>query len=163
MDVKQCECDALVLLRRMAGTYSAFIETSGPADYRYARVIKGMSSLYGEMSKHLEDQLNKLEYQGEAGEEARVLLSVTRQYTEMKNPITAMDILRDGLHQKPVVRQLFLCGRPYSPGKEVPLSQDVYELLHLMSSDDGTPEEAEEAFDKLYSEHTCESGEEAEE
>ena len=163
MEVKQCECDALVLLRRMTSRFGAYIELDGTADHRYPRVIKGIESMYGEMSKHLEDQLKRPEYQGESGEEARTLLSVTGQYMEMNNPVIAFDLLRDGIHQKPAVRQLFLCGEPYSPENESPLSQKVYQVLHKMSSDDGTPEEAEEEFDQLYSGHTCSSGEEEEE
>ena len=156
MDVKQCECDALALLRRMAGVYAYQLTAGSRADRNFAIIA-------GEMSSHIESQLKRPEYQGEPGSKTRERLAMAKERLAENSPVMAMEVLRDAIHQNPGVRQLFICGEPHSPANEAPLTQKVYEAIHIMATEDGTPEEAEEAFDKLHSEHTCESGEEEEE
>lgn len=155
MDVKQCECDALKLLSRLCGTYGYFI-TAGSL-----RASKNMEVLFNEISAHLETQLARPEYQGKDGESTRKRMEraweARRKYN---NANLALDDLKDGIHQDTSMRQLFLCGEP---GNESQLTKKVFDAIDIMSQTTGGPEDAEEAFDKLYSEHTCESAEEEEE
>ena len=131
MDVKQCECDALVLLRRMAMTYSLTVD-----DFQ-AATTKAAADDVVVFMKHIRQQLGKPEYQDEEAlrpmkPRLELIEGRIREAEKEQRWMGVLDVIKDTLHKNPEFRQMFLCG---IPGVNTPLADQVREVIHVMGEE----------------------------
>lgn len=131
MTEKQCECDALNLLRRMTMTYSLTVD-----DFE-AATTKAAAADVDVFMKHIRQQLGKPEYQDEEAlrpikPKLELIEGRIREAEKVKRWMGALDVIKDTIHQDQEFRQMFLCGRP---GANTPLADQIREVMHVMGEE----------------------------
>jgi hypothetical protein len=145
---KECQCEAISLLRRMANLLNQWLENMDRAE-------PGLELLMNDMSKHLDAQMSLPEnskfkeyYKKRLNRIEQSIADASVGKIKFMRPV---DDIRNAIHKEPIIRSIFLCepaGLPPSPVES--RVRDALEVLEV-----GEPLEAKAQFDKIYEELTC--------
>jgi hypothetical protein len=147
-EIKQCQCQAIHLLTRMANLLNMWLEDMN-------RPEPGLGMLMADMQEHLNTQMSKPENTQLRDIVKGRINTIEQQIFDASvgkiRNMRAVETIRNTIHKNPAIRGVFLCEPPDIP--ETPLSKQVFNALEVMEV--GEPGMAKGQLDKIYEELTC--------
>ena len=151
MEGKECECEALRLIRAMIKAYDTWGESPSTGE-------KVLALIASDIKKHLSLQL----YYGGYPEKQQpyysqmmgIRTALKRYDSGEDDGVSAMEVVRDTLHKSDELKQLMVCGPPYTNKESLTETAKVLaEGLNTMS--ESTTKGARSILDKQYEKLEC--------
>ncbi len=138
MKGKECECEALRLVGDMTRAYDTWGKSPATGD-------KVLGLIASDIKKHLSLQLFYGDYQEEQEPYhsllAEMRAALKRYDSGEDNGVSAMEVVRDTLHNSDELKQLMVCGPHYRDKESLTETAKVLvRVFTTMSSKTSTPE-----------------------
>jgi len=151
MKGKACECYGIYLIDSMTQQYARHLARPMMAD-------KPLGNLAGSILNHLEEQFKEGDFKDKQepyhGLFAEMRSSVTKFQYGGDSGLHAMEMVRNRIHKNDELKQLMVCGTPYTDKKS--LSETAKVLAQAFDTlEETTPEEAKAILDKQYEKLSC--------
>ena len=149
---KECQCKGLDLLLRMTNALDVWLGNQ-------ARGEKALERIADDLLNHLQDEYKDPKYDSRREEYKPIMdklsASVADASVGKTSFIIAAEILRNTLHDNPVVRQMLTCGPPHTIETETPLTKDVLQALDLLENAESA--DVRKHIQGIYAGLTCET------
>lgn len=143
---KECECDALELLTTMVKSVVAWMDSDGQLDRPFPKLAERINN-------HLHQQIDKIGRDKLPPEIVKVVESIDQGLYDADagkvSHVHAVEVARDNIHQVPILREIFLCGKL----KETRLGKEVFKAMHIFS--EGDAKDATKALEVLAENRSC--------